>query len=76
MTAVLAQIQIRERTGAGCVAENGFCPGWIADNIGKYWTPLLEHIYLTVVPVAIGFLIAFGLAVLAHRQRWLTTPQR
>ncbi len=74
MTAILAQIEIRERTGAGCVAENGFCPDWIASNIGKYWTPLLEHVYLTVVPVAIGFAIAFGLAVLAHRQRWLTGP--
>jgi osmoprotectant transport system permease protein len=74
VTAILAQIEIRERTGAGCVAENGFCPDWIASNIGKYWTPLLEHVYLTVVPVAIGFAIAFGLAVLAHRQRWLTGP--
>ena len=74
MMEVLAQIQIRERTGAGCVAENGFCPSWIADNIGKYWTPLLEHVFLTVVPVAIGFAIAFALAVLAHRKRWLTGP--
>ena len=36
-----AQVQIRERTGKGCVAENGFCPDWIADNLHKYWTPLL-----------------------------------
>src|SRR5918998_4968187 len=69
-----AQLQRQERTGAGCVAENGFCPDWIADNIGKYWAPLLEHVYLTLVPVGIGFAIAFGLAVLAHRRRWLTGP--
>jgi osmoprotectant transport system permease protein len=70
----LAQIQIRDRTGEGCVAENGFCPDWIAENLDKYWTPLLEHVYLTVVSVAIGFGIAFSLALLAHRRRWLTGP--
>ena len=69
-----AQVQIRERTGVGCVAENGFCPDWIADNIDKYWTPLLEHVFLTVVSVAIGFGIAFTLALVAHRRRWLTGP--
>lgn len=69
-----AQVQIRERTGVGCVAENGFCPEWIADNLDKYWTPLLEHMFLTFVSVAIGFAIAFSLALLAHRRRWLTGP--
>ena len=71
---ILAQVEIRERTGAGCVAENGFCPDWIADNIDKYWSPLLEHIYLTLVAVGIGFAIAFLLSLLIHRQRWLTGP--
>jgi osmoprotectant transport system permease protein len=71
---LFAQIQIRKRTGGGCVADNGFCPDWIKDNLDKYGTPLLEHIFLTVVSVAIGFLIAFGLALLAHRRRWLTGP--
>jgi osmoprotectant transport system permease protein len=70
----LAQVQIRERTGRGCVAENGFCPDWIADNLDKYWAPLLEHVFLTLVSVSIGFAIAFGLALLAHRRRWLTGP--
>ena len=74
MIEVLAQVQIRERSGEGCVAENGFCPEWIADNLDKYYTPLLEHIWLTVISVAIGFAIAFALAILAHRQRWLTGP--
>jgi osmoprotectant transport system permease protein len=71
---VLAQLEIRERTGSGCVAENGFCPDWIADNIDKYWSPLAEHIFLTLVSVGIGFAIAFGFALLAHRRRWLTGP--
>jgi osmoprotectant transport system permease protein len=71
---LLGQVQIRHRTGKGCVAENGFCPGWISDNLHKYWTPLLEHIWLTLISVAIGFTIAFVLALIAHRQRWLTGP--
>jgi osmoprotectant transport system permease protein len=72
--ALLAQIEIRDRTGEGCVAENGFCPGWIAENIGKYWSPLVEHVFLTLTSVGIGFAIAFSLALLAHRRRWLTGP--
>ena len=71
---VLGQVQIRDRTGEGCVAENGFCPDWIADNLDKYWAPLGEHVFLTVVSVGIGFAIAFTLAILAHRRRWLTGP--
>src|SRR3954452_9647173 len=74
MLELFAQIQIRKRTGGGCVADDGFCPGWIADNINKYWTPLLEHIFLTLVSLGLGFLIAFALALLAHRKRWLTGP--
>ena len=73
--AVLAQLKIETPGGSGsCVADNGFCPEWIADNLDRYWTPLLEHVFLTIVPVAIGFVIALGLAVLAHRRRWLTGP--
>ena len=72
---VLAQLKIEKPGGSGsCVADNGFCPEWIADNLDRYWTPLLEHVFLTIVPVAIGFVIALTLAVLAHRQRWLTGP--
>lgn len=74
MSELFAQIQIHRRTGSGCVADNGFCPDWITHNIGKYWTPLLEHIFLTLVSVGIGFVIAFALALLAHRRRWLTGP--
>ena len=70
----LGQVQIRERTGVGCVAENGFCPDWIADNIGDYMDPLWRHVELVVASVACGFAIAFALALLAHRRRWLTGP--
>lgn len=66
----------RDRTGdQSCVAEDGFCPSWIADNFtDRYIDPLLQHVVLTVVSVGIGFAIAFGLAILAHRRRWLTGP--
>jgi osmoprotectant transport system permease protein len=71
---LFAQLQRRERTEESCVADNGVCPEWIADNFDRYVTPFWEHVYLTVVSVAIGFAIAFSLALLAHRRRWLTGP--
>jgi osmoprotectant transport system permease protein len=76
MTGLIAQVQLRDRsTGeADCVADNGFCPSWIADNFDRYVDPLLQHVFLTVVSVGIGFAISFGLALLAHRRRWLVGP--
>jgi osmoprotectant transport system permease protein len=71
---VLAQVEIRKRTGEGCVQENGFCPSWIADNYDRYIDPFWEHVYLTLVSVGIGFAIAFVLALIAHRRRWLVGP--
>jgi len=66
----------QDRTGdRTCVADNGFCPDWIADNFAdRYVDPLVEHVLLTAVSVGIGFAIAFALGVIAHRQRWLTGP--
>ena len=71
---LIAQLEIRERTGTGCVAENGFCPDWIADNWDRYVDPFWEHVFLTLTSVAIGFAIAFTLAVMAHRRSWLVPP--
>jgi osmoprotectant transport system permease protein len=71
---LLAQVEITKRTGQGCVQENGFCPDWISDNFDRYIDPFWQHVYLTVVSVAIGFVIAFALALIAHRRRWLTGP--
>ena len=66
---------VRDRTGeSSCVADNGLCWDWIVDNLDRYQTPFLEHVYLVVVSVSIGFAIAFALGLLAHRQRWLVTP--
>jgi osmoprotectant transport system permease protein len=69
-----AQIHIERRTGAGCVASNGFCPDWIVNNFDRYVGPFWEHVYLTLVSVGIGFAISFTLALIAHRRRWLTGP--
>jgi len=74
--ALLAQLKIQDRSSAtsSCVESNGFCPQWIADNWERYKTPLIQHIELTLISVAIGFVIAFWLALLAHRRRWLIPP--
>ena len=72
---MLAQaVTIHDRSEASCVADNGFCPSWIADNLDRYWSPLGQHVYLTLVSVGIGFAIASTLALLAHRRRWLIGP--
>jgi osmoprotectant transport system permease protein len=74
-----AQLVIHNRgPGAGgeesCVAGNGFCPQWIVDNFDRYLHPFWQHVYLSVIAVVCGFVIAFALALLAHRRRWLVGP--
>lgn len=64
----------RAASDAGCVANNGVCPDWIAANLDRYVDPFLEHVWLVVASVACGLLIAFPLAVLAYRRRWLVAP--
>ncbi|MEA2340874.1 MAG: osmoprotectant transport system permease protein [Solirubrobacteraceae bacterium] len=73
---VLAQLTIRDRDPAqsDCVSENGFCPGWIADNLDRYLEPFWQHVYLSLIAVVLGFAIAFALALVAHRRRWLVGP--
>jgi osmoprotectant transport system permease protein len=72
---LVAQVEIRDRSGEeSCVADNGFCPDWIVDNFDRYTDPLADHVFLTLVSLAIGFAIAFGLALLAYRRRWLVGP--
>ena len=73
MSLLLAQVEIRERSDT-CVSDNGFCPSWIADNFDRYLHPFFQHVLLTVVAVAIGFVIAFALALVAYRHRWLVNP--
>jgi osmoprotectant transport system permease protein len=74
VTALLAQVEIRDRSEDTCVSDNGLCPDWIVDNFDRYVDPFFQHVLLTVVAVAIGFLIAATLAVVAYRRRWLINP--
>ena len=59
--------------GTDCVVENRlFCPDWVRDNWGGVIQPaLLEHVKLMLIAVAIGFVIAFVAAIVAHRYRLL-----
>jgi osmoprotectant transport system permease protein len=73
--AQLGEEFFRERETTGCVPDNGtFCFDWAADNFDRYVTPALEHVGLVVPSVVFGFAIAFGLALISHRRRWLQPP--
>jgi osmoprotectant transport system permease protein len=59
-------------SGTSCVAENDtVCVGWAVDNIDRYVTPTLEHLELVVLSVGFGFVLAFAMALISHRRRWL-----
>jgi osmoprotectant transport system permease protein len=52
-----------------------FCWDWARENlISRYGTPTLEQLELVAISVLIGFAIAFALALIAHRRRWLQPP--
>jgi osmoprotectant transport system permease protein len=70
----LGALVIHHRQQSDCVSNDGFCPGWIADNWQRYTHPFWQHVYLTITAVLIGFAIAAALAILAHRRRWLIAP--
>lgn len=59
-----------------CVINNGaFCGDWFVDQWATvFWPPLVDHIYMVVIAVVIGFVIAFGAALTAYRKRWLAGP--
>lgn len=52
-----------------------FCWDWAKEHlISRYGTPTVQHLEMVVVSVVVGFLVAFALALLAHRRRWLQPP--
>lgn len=61
---------------SSCVQHNGaLCFDWIRDNWDSTFQPaLISHLKLTAIAVGIGFVLALGLALLAHQRRWLITP--
>lgn len=62
--------------GTACLRNNHwFCKSWVAQHWGDTFQPaLIQHIELTVVVVAIGLAIAFLLALLGFRWRFLDGP--
>lgn len=59
-----------------CVTENRlFCVEWARDNWGSVFQPaLVQHVKLTLIAVAVGFVIAFAAALVAHRYRRFEGP--
>ena len=77
MLELLAQVEIRDPNdpSQNCVQENEtVCFGWIVDNFDRYVDPTIEHLVLVGISVLLGFAIAFALALLSHRFRWLVPP--
>jgi osmoprotectant transport system permease protein len=62
--------------GSACVTENRlFCPDWVRDNWADVLQPaLLEHVKLTLIAVALGFVLALVGALVTHRYRLLEGP--
>ena len=68
----------RERSSGTlpCQAQSShlFCWDWAKENIDRYGTPAQQHLEIVLLSVLIGFAIAFALALIAHRTRWLQPP--
>jgi osmoprotectant transport system permease protein len=82
MTAAAAQlppligaVTIHNRTGSNlpCQAQESkaFCLNWAIDNFDRYTTPLLNHLLLVLIAVAVGFVVAFAMALISHGRGWL-----
>jgi osmoprotectant transport system permease protein len=68
---------IHERTSETlpCQATDKlFCWDWASEHIDRYVTPTVQHLELVAISVLIGFVVAFALALLAHRHHWLQPP--
>ena len=63
----------RPRTPAACPTTASARTG-SSTTCDRYVDPFFEHVVLTLVSVAIGFVIAFTLALIAHRRQWLIGP--
>jgi osmoprotectant transport system permease protein len=59
-----------------CERANGlFCWHWLQSNWGSVlWPALRQHIVLTLIAVAVGFVISSALALIAYRHRWFERP--
>lgn len=66
----------RESGTLPCQAKSDhlFCFDWARENIDRYGTPTLQHLEIVLLSVLVGFIVAFALALLAHRARRLQPP--
>jgi len=62
--------------GDECIRNNGnFCLHWFLDNFGDRYLPrVIEHIEMTLIAISIGFVIAFGAALIAFRHERFELP--
>jgi osmoprotectant transport system permease protein len=68
-------IQERSSDTLPCQATDKlFCWDWATEHIDRYGTPTVQHVELVLISVLLGFAVAFALALLAHRHRWLQPP--
>jgi len=54
--------------------QHVFCFDWARENIDRFGTPTVQHLQIVIPALVIGFVVAFALALLAHRTRWLQPP--
>jgi len=62
--------------GDPCIRANGnFCGKWFIDNFTDRFLPrVVEHIELTLIALAFGFVIAFAAALIAYRYTKFEAP--
>jgi osmoprotectant transport system permease protein len=62
--------------GSACVTgDHAFCWDWVRQHWSDTLEPhLVQHVKLMLIAVSIGFLLAFVLALLAHKLRALDQP--
>ncbi len=56
-------------------ANKLFCPDWVSRNWDSVlWPALRQHIELTLIAIAFGFVISTALALVAYRRNWFERP--
>lgn len=61
---------------SACLQNNHwFCPSWVHEHWSDVLQPaLIQHIYLLLITVSIGFAISFALALIAFRFHFFAAP--
>jgi osmoprotectant transport system permease protein len=62
--------------GDECIRNNGnFCVHWFfSEFTDRFWPRVVEHIELTLIALAIGFVISFAAALIAYRYSKFELP--